>query len=146
MGIEMTTPIGKVEEELRAAAQRLEKALINSLAYVGERVRNEALESGSYTDRTGNLRSSVGYVIAVDGKVVRTGDFGGSSPAGQGQSEGESFAKSLVSRFPKGVALIVVAGMDYASHVSARGYNVLDSAELMAEKLVPQMLRKLKVK
>lgn len=141
----MTTPVSEVEKELTVASQRLQQAVLYNLAYVGERVRNAAVENGSYKDRTGNLRSSVGYVIAIDGKVVQVGSFGGSNPAGQGQGEGESFAKSLVSQFPKGFALIVVAGMDYASFVSAKGYDVLDSAELLAEKLVPQMLRKLKI-
>lgn len=145
MGIVMTTPVSEVEKELTVASQRLQQAVLYNLAYVGERVRNAAVEKGSYKDRTGNLRSSVGYVIAVDGKVMQVGSFGGTNPAGQGPGEGESFAKSLVAQFPKGFALIVVAGMDYASFVSAKGYDVLDSAELLAEKLVPQMLRKLKI-
>lgn len=141
----MTTPMSEIDRELQDAVRRLEQAMIYNLAYVGERVRNEAIENGSYTDRTGNLRSSVGYVVAVDGKVVKVGDFGDAGGP-EGADEGESFAKSLVARFPKGIALIVVAGMNYASHVSARGYNVLESAELMAEKLVPKLLRNLKLK
>jgi hypothetical protein len=38
--------------------------------------------------------------------------------------------------------LILVAGKEYAAYVSAR-YDVLDSAELLAEKLLPGILKKL---
>lgn len=61
----------------------------------------------------------------------------------EGAKGGKEYAMKLVRDFPKGIVLIVVAGMNYASHVSAKGYDVLDSSELLAEKLVPQMLRKL---
>ena len=36
--------------------------------------------------------------------------------------------------------------MRYASFVSAKGYDVLDSAELLAERLVPDMLKRLGLK
>ena len=62
---------------------------------------------------------------------------------GQGSSEGKAYVQTLVSKFPQGIALIVVAGMNYASYVSAKGYNVLDTAEVLAQRLVPQMLQQL---
>ena len=119
------------------------KAVINMLAYVGEQVRNEAIENGSYKDQTGNLRSSVGYLIVEDGKIVVTSAFGRPNATPEGKKVGKAFAESLVSKFPKGIILIVVAGMNYAKYVSAKGYNVLDTSEIMAERLVPQMLRDL---
>jgi len=36
-----------------------------------------------------------------------------------------------------------VAGMKYAAYVEARNYNVLSSAELLAEKEVPKLLKAL---
>ena len=38
--------------------------------------------------------------------------------------------------------LVLVAGMDYAVYVEAKALNVLNSAEGLANKLVPEMLRK----
>jgi hypothetical protein len=52
----------------------------------------------------------------------------------------------LVSKFPKGIVLIVDAGMHYASYVSAKGYDVIDSAELLAQQLVPEILKRLSSK
>ena len=40
-------------------------------------------------------------------------------------------------------ALVVVAGMNYAAYVEAKGYNVLSSAEHLAERELPRMLDKL---
>ena len=114
---------------------RLKLAIIYNLCAIGEKVRNAAIERGSYTDRTGNLRNSVGY--------VEFGSFGKSDGNSEGKSTGQSYARSLVKKFPKGIVLIVVAGMRYASYVSARGKDVLDSAELLAGQLVPKMLKQL---
>jgi len=60
-----------------------------------------------------------------------------------GSSKGAAYVKSLARKFPQGICLIVVAGMNYASYVSAKGLDVLDSSELLAERLVPQMLKQL---
>ena len=57
--------------------------------------------------------------------------------------KGAAFAKKLVRRFPHGVCLIVVAGMEYAAHVKNKGYDVLDSSELLADRIVPSMLKQL---
>ena len=99
--------------------------------------------NGSYLDRTHNLRSSTGYVIVKDGKIVKMGDFTPIKGGNEGAQGGAAFARQLVKAFPSGIVLIVVAGMNYAAHVSARGYNVLDSAELLAEQLVPSLMKQL---
>ena len=140
MPIRQTTPQSQINAYIEDWVARKNQALVNNLLAVGEQVRNEAVSNGSYTDRTGNLRRSVGYVVTIDGQIYKAGSFSGSS---EGAAEGETYARSLVSKFPRGIVLIVVAGMNYAAYVSARGYNVLDSAELLADKLVPQMLKQL---
>ena len=61
----------------------------------------------------------------------------------EGSRGGKEYAMQLVRDFPHGIVLIVVAGMNYASYVSAKGYDVLDGSELLADKLVPQMLQQL---
>lgn len=122
---------------------RLKRAIIYNLCAIGEKVRNAAIERGSYTDRTGNLRNSVGYVVIVDGQVYEMSAFGKPDGNSEGKSTGQSFARSLAKKFPRGIVLIVVAGMRYASYVSARGKDVLDSADLLADQLVPRMLKQL---
>lgn len=125
--------------------KNLEKALIRTLKWCAESIVNTARVSHTYKDQTGNLTSSIGAVIVVDGHIEWQSSFEVVKQGGQGAKDGLEFAKSLVKEFPKGIALIVVAGKNYAVHVSNRGYDVIDSAELEAKTLIPQMLQSLKI-
>jgi hypothetical protein len=51
---------------------------------------------------------------------------------------------SLAGNYPKGYVLIVVAGMNYATYVEAKGYNVLSTAEHLAQVEFPRMIAELK--
>lgn len=146
MAIKRITTNAEISAHLATQLDRREEVIIYNFTYVGERCVTEARTSGSYTDRTGNLRGSVGYVVIKDGQVLRSGGFAptnGSEQGSKGITNGERFARSLAAEFPRGIVLVVVAGMSYASYVSARGYNVLDSAEQLAQKIVPQILAKI---
>ena len=135
--------MSEVEAYLDEQIEMIEQLIIYNLSYVGEQCLTEARSTNSYKDQTGNLRSSIGYIIVKDGRVIRQSDFAVVRTGSQGKSEGEQFARSLASKFPEGIVLIVVAGMNYASYVSAKGYNVLDSAEQLADRLVPSILKQL---
>ena len=139
MPIKQITPMQDIEVYLKEQIRGREEALINTMAYAGEMVVNDARVNGSYRDRTGNLRSSVGYLIVKDGTIIRKGGFGGLS----GGAEGEIFARKIAGDFPSGIVLIVVAGMNYAQYVAAKGYNVLDSSEALARKIIPQLIKQL---
>ena len=130
----------RIDEQLR----RIDKAIIYNLSYVGEQVLNAARGTNSYKDRTGNLRSSIGYVIARDGEIVQMSGFSVVKDGSEGSAEGKDYAAQLAANFHSGYVLIVVAGMDYAFYVKKKGYDVIDSAELLAEQLVPKMLKSLK--
>lgn len=117
---------------------------INALKYVGLECVTEARKSGRYTDQTGNLRSSIGYAILEDGKPVQKSGFERvKATAAEAQVQSESLITRLAATYNRGLVLVVVAGMDYAAYVEARGYNVLNSAETLAKTLVPQMLKQL---
>lgn len=146
MPIRQITPKSQIDAYIRKQMDRLKRAIIYNLCVVGEKVRNEAIKNGSYTDRTKNLRSSVGYIVVVDGQVYKMSAFGKPDGNDEGRSTGKSYARSLARKFPEGIVLIVVAGMRYASYVSAKGYNVLDSSELLADRLVPKILKQLGLK
>ena len=49
---------------------RAEEKILKLLMAGGEKFVAIARKSGSYKDQTGNLRSSIGYVIAKDGEVI----------------------------------------------------------------------------
>ncbi len=147
MPITDLTQYAVLDAALEEQIKRIETALIRTLKWVGETVINTArnVKVNTYKDQTGNLRSSVGAVVAIDGKIEWQSSFKTVKHGGQGAKEGLEFAKSLVSQYPKSIVLICVAGKDYAVHVSNRGLDVLDSSELEAQQLVPQMLDSLKL-
>lgn len=161
MGLTQTTPQAEIDTYIEEQLQAMTEAILYNLQYVGERVVNHArsLPSPSaaafatypkipphqpnYIDWTANLRSSIGYVVAVDGRVVEQNGFIPEKGGEKGAKNGIRYAKELVGQYPKGITLIVVAGMQYAAYVSAKGYDVIDSAEQLADKLLPQMLSQL---
>lgn len=136
MAIRQTSSIGNVQQMVQ---ERMRRAALLKLRYVGETCVKEARLTGSYTDRTGNLRSSVGYVIVDNGTIDTLAGFETVKSGAEGQKNGSKFAQSLAAKYHSGLVLIVVAGMNYAAYVQRRGYNVLASAELIAEDLLSKM-------
>ena len=143
MPIKRLTPTTEIDRYITGRVEAIKKAIVYNLCAVGEQVLNAARLTNSYKDQTGNLRSRIGYVVAVDGEIVQMSSFDTVKEGGEGSRGGKEYAMQLVRDFPHGIVLIVVAGMNYASYVSAKGYDVLDSSELLADKLVPQMLQQL---
>ena len=146
MGIRQTTPMGEIDRQIDEQLERKKRVLIRMLHDAGENAVNEARaansqQRGSYTDRTGNLRSSTGYVVVVDGKVIegRGASFQVVKDGHQGAKDGKAFANQLADKFPTGIALIVVAGMKYAHYVQKLGFDVTISAEHIADKLLFQL-------
>lgn len=142
----MTTTESEIAGYIERQIERQLAVIERTLNYIGEQCVNAAKASNGYKDRTGNLRSSTGYILVCDGRVVRQSKFDPVSGGAEGGKSGEEYAKKLAMNYPNGYALIVVAGMNYAAYVSAKGRDVLDSAELLAERLVPQMLHQLGLK
>lgn len=145
MPIKRLSPRNAFGQYLERKAGELRRVLVNNLIYVGEQAVKEARLRGRYQDRTGNLRSSIGYCILDDGKPVKLDGFEVVKDGRQGAEQGRKFIESLMSEHSTGLVLIVVAGMEYAQYVEAMNLNVLDSAEQMAQRLVPELLKALKL-
>ena len=111
--------------------------LIRHLKEVGEACVDEAVSNGNYKDNTGNLRSSIGYVVADDGAVRAEGGFYAFG-YGDGADIGREKAY-LRAASSTGVVLIIVAGMEYAEFVADKGYNVLASAGTLAHNLIKSL-------
>lgn len=111
--------------------QYIEKA-VQKFIEVGEECIKEARDNGSYQDQSGNLRNSVGYCVLLNGEVK-----------GQKVSHlNKTTIDEVSQKYPKDLVLIVVAGMNYAVYVEVKGYNVLSSAELKAEKILKTVFRR----
>lgn len=143
MPIQQTTAAAAVNNHIAKRLEALDKAVRYNLGYIAELVLNAARSTNSYKDQTGNLRSSIGYVMVKDGRIVEESSFNVVNAGATGAKEGRDFAEQLARNFNTGYALIFVAGMNYAYYVSAKGYDVLDSAELLAKQVVPQILKRL---
>lgn len=140
------TDMRKLKTGLQAKMKDLVAILVKQLSYIGEESVRIARENGSYSDITGNLRSSIGYVVLVDGKPVKKGtpkQYDGKDGSGEaGPPAAEALLQSLQAKFPWGVVLIVCAGMKYAAYVEAVHHkDVLTSAELIAESLAKKLLK-----
>lgn len=137
-----------IEAEIEKQLEAKKKAILNTLVYVGKMCVNHARDSSRrrYKDQTGNLTSSIGYVVLNDGVVFSQSAFPTVKEGKKGKSIGRDYIKSLIAKNQNGMVLIVVAGMNYATYVEALGLDVLISAELVAEKKVPELLRKLGLK
>ena len=141
MAIKLTNSRRDLTRMVAEGLEVFKQRTIRTLAYVGEQCINDGRLKGSYMDRTGNLRSSIGYAIVDDGQIVQMSMNPKTLNGEEGLKEGETYLHRLAREHSTGLVLIVVAGMKYAAYVEARGYNVISSAELLAEKLIPQLVK-----
>lgn len=150
MGIDITRNDVKARFDKFLAVIR--KRQIQRLQYLGEECVTHARTipaAQGFTDRTGNLRSSIGYVIFENGVAIHdnfescTGpDPSGNNSAGAIQKS-KKLAESVARRHPTGICLVVTAGMEYAIFVESKGRDVLASAETLATQKIPKMVQEL---
>lgn len=123
--------------------KRAEEKILKLLEAGGETFVEIARKSGSYKDQTGNLRSSIGYVIAKNGDIVvsnfKESDKG--SDKTTGKEKGHKLAEDISLSFSGGYILIGVAGMDYAAAVEANGYEVVTGANTQCNEYLKEALR-----
>ena len=135
-----------VRKRFDAFLNEIEKKQIARLQRLGEMCLVEARTNKGYMMQTGALLSSTGYEVFVDGVAIHSqfdvASGAESNAAETGIKSGQSIAESI-GKGTKGIALVVLAGMNYAAYVEAKGYNVLSSAEHLAERELPRMLEKL---
>jgi hypothetical protein len=91
--------------------------------WIGEKFINDGRANGSYKDRTGNLRSSIGYLVSLDGNKINGNITGGTA---KGKRQAENYLNQLIEG--KGLELLGVAGMEYAIYLEAKGYEVISSS------------------
>lgn len=135
-----------VRKRFDAFLNEIEKKQIARLQRLGEMCLVEARTNKGYMMQTGALLSSTGYEVFVDGVAIHSqfdaASGAESNAAEKGIKSGQNIAETI-GKGTKGIALVVVAGMNYAAYVEAKGYNVLSSAEHLAERELPRMLEKL---
>lgn len=109
---------------LNAEVEAVNSNIDDALRYAGLQCVTDARHVDTYTDQTGNLRHSIGYAIVDEGIVTEQ-----SLETIEGNKASEAIEREArdLRRFK---ALIVVAGMPYASFVEAKGYDVITGSSL----------------
>ena len=136
----------EVERWFDYFVDRAEEKIYLLLQRAGEEFVKIARDKGKYTDQTGNLRSSIGYIIVKDGKILSE-NFE-LSQRGTDRINGERAAKRLTSElasiYNKGFALIGVAGMKYAVYVEAmENKDVISATGTRTEDWIRKQSKKL---
>ena len=128
---------GDIDRRIDRFAVSIEQRIIWTLAMVGENFVNEARSTRTYQDQTGNLRSSIGYIIARDGNIIQENIEG----KAEGRPQAKKIAEEVLRENRKGFILIVVAGMEYAAAVESKGYDVITGSVPAAKALLKSKIK-----
>lgn len=143
-----------MEEKYNQIMQSIAEALLMTCTEAVNRARS----TNTYKDQTNNLRSSIGFMIYHNGKLLfrdfqtgGTGTGGGgdvsfttgggkevsfsakvnNDTSGQrGLLQGEALADKIAQKYTSGFVAVIVAGMNYALFVEAKGFDVLTGSTL----------------
>lgn len=97
----------RVEEQLRQQAENTIRMVTESLMEIGLNAVNTIRANHAYKDQTGNLTSSVGCAVVVNGQIIQGSGFAPIKPTGEpGSKAGKAYVQSLAAQFPQGITLI----------------------------------------
>ena len=92
-----------------------------------------------FEDHTGNLRSSIGFKLFVNGEPVME-NYRKVLNGNEGMAKGKALADEVGQRCQQDqIMLVVTAGMEYAIYVESRGRDVIASAESLCYENLPQL-------
>lgn len=112
----------KLASDIKHHSDELNERILASFIRAGLKFVKEARGQvqdhamGTYVDQTTHLRNSIDFIVFHNGEMVR--------------GSGSEFASSNLEKArehvkEKGFQLICIAGMNYASYVESKGYNVI---------------------
>ena len=138
----------RIRERINNAIERRKAAVIAQLFYIGEECLANARANHLYLNQTGNLCSSIGYCVIVDGQIVHEGEWketaGIQGDGKDGMQKGMEYLHKLATEQPtEGITFLMVAGMPYAQYVEAMSLDVLDTSEQMAKAKIKSMIDRL---
>lgn len=136
-----------LEDWINADAQEWFNELTETMRAVGkkcvDRARAKAKpEEGAFGNITWNLRSSIGYVLVYERKVIEA-YFPVLKSGSLGSQTGENYAREIALLINEGdsIELVIVAGMDYASIVQeAKGFDVIAVSTALFEAEVTKLM------
>jgi hypothetical protein len=155
MNIKMITPDKAIQDHIEEQIEKNIQVLINILIHIGEECvahakalpsppvfMRRAPHTPHYIDGELNLRSATGFAVVQNGSIVAKSDFEKlADTANEGPADGDLFLQQLAAQHSKGIALIISNGMYYSFWVAAKGCDVIDSAETLAERLSREIFK-----
>lgn len=142
MGLTPEFTKADIRKYVKDRLRNYKKAIESRLIRTGEEFVTLARNLNTYKDRTGNLRSSIGYVVLYNGKVISK-SFEVKNGGDDGVEKAKSFIEKIAAEFNSGYALIGVAGMDYAAAVESQGKDVLTGTSQLAEEILKKALKRI---
>lgn len=122
----------------------IKRQVVDVFVRIGDYGYKLAVERGNYQDRTGNLRSSIGYGVVLNGRLVKIGGFEQFLSGSDGVSRGKDLLNELVSEVENDrISLILVAGAEYAMYVESIGYDVMTFSEIECFHKAEEMINEL---
>lgn len=152
----------KIKRAIAEHAKRIIKAITNRLDFIGQEFVNSARSkvsdayfvevagrgktafhragprvklitesTPSFIDQTGNLRSSIAYIVLHNGKTI-TEDYEKTGTGAEGFKKAKALINNLKKKYQNGIALIVVAGENYAAAVESKGFDVITGSSIVA--------------
>jgi len=138
--------MGSIEGRVDKFVLKKEQRIYYTLHQVGLTFMTNARQVAAFTDQSGNLRSSIGYAVIKNGKVVDEGFEGTIGTTIEGRRESGNLISELAEEFNMGWVLVCVAGMEYAAAVESKGYDVITGSVPMADELLTYLKKELKLR
>lgn len=136
MGVKPKFTKGDIKNVGFDLVNRIELAIISRFQYIGEtfvvNARIKTKQEGGFGNITGNLRSSIGYIILKNGKTLKE-NYEVSGTGSKGLQTAKALMREIKAKFNTGYVLVVIAGMNYAAAVESRGLDVITGSSKIAE-------------
>lgn len=127
MGISSNINIDSIMKGIGKAADALVDDIVTTMEMACIEVVRQARMVNTYTDQTGNLRSSIGYAVYKDGMKVGEGyeAHAKGTDGKEGENSARLFTEEIQRNYEGRTCAIIVAGMDYAVYVESKGFDVI---------------------
>lgn len=132
--LELVTDMKALMAEVeKKANEEILKKLIQAGDLAIDKIRKK-MGRQPYQDQTGDLRSSTGFIIYHEGKIMYKNfkvHSGGSGTEKEKEKAAELGLRLANAEYRSrlGWGIVVVSGMEYASWVQSKGFDVLSSTQ-----------------
>jgi hypothetical protein len=138
---DMSKLFAKIDTRIDAARENFQEAFQKTCL----EITNLAKSTNTYKDQTNNLRSSIGYIVYDKGELVNEmftkAGTGAEGDGSKGINQGKQIAEQAVKKYPDALVGVIVAGMEYALYVEAKGYDVLTGSCIQAKTILEKNLK-----